>query len=144
MAQDALAFLDALHLTQVDLLGFSLGGYIAQHLTLQHPQLVRRLILAGTGAGRGEGTQDLNQTILDAASGPSSRNGLLRLFFEPTETSQAAGAAFWDRLQTRAGDRDPFLTGSGIRARTQPTLGCEKCCTRSWWRAGAMTSSSRP
>jgi pimeloyl-ACP methyl ester carboxylesterase len=69
MAQDALDFLDALGLTRVDLLGFSLGGYIAQHLTLQHPQRVRRLILAGTGPGKGEGTQDLNQTILEAASG---------------------------------------------------------------------------
>jgi pimeloyl-ACP methyl ester carboxylesterase len=116
MAQDALDFLDALHLTQVDLLGFSLGGYIAQHLTLSRPQLVRRLILAGTGAGRGQGTQDLNQTILEAASGPSSRNGLLRLFFEPTETSQAAGAAFWDRLQTRTGEHDPFLAGLGVQA----------------------------
>jgi pimeloyl-ACP methyl ester carboxylesterase len=116
MAQGALDFLDAIGLTRVDLLGFSLGGYIAQHLTLQHPQRVRRLILAGTGAGRGEGTQDLNQTILEAASGPSSRNGLLRLFFEPTATSQAAGAAFWDRLQTRTGEHDPFLTGPGVQA----------------------------
>src|SRR5207248_6341460 len=48
MAQYALDFLDTLNLTQVDLLGFSLGGYIAQHLTLRRPQLVRRLILAGT------------------------------------------------------------------------------------------------
>jgi pimeloyl-ACP methyl ester carboxylesterase len=116
MAQYALDFLDALGLTQVDLLGFSLGGYIAQHLTLQHPRRVRRLILAGTGPGKGEGTQDLNQTVLEAASGPSSRNGLLRLFFEPTETSQAAGAAFWERLQTRTGERDPFLTGRGVQA----------------------------
>ena len=116
MAQHALDFLDALGLTQVDLLGFSLGGYIAQHLTLQHPRRVRRLILAGTGAGRGEGTQDLNQTILEAASGPSSRNGLLRLFFEASETSQAAGAAFWERLQTRTGERDPFLAGPGVQA----------------------------
>src|SRR6266566_8218822 len=99
MANHALDFIDALHLTQVDLLGFSLGGYIAQHLMLSRPNLVRRLILAGTGPGKGEGTQDLNQTILDAASLPPSRNGLLQLFFEPTETSQAAGAAFWDRLQ---------------------------------------------
>ena len=116
MAQDALDFLDALGLSQVDLLGFSLGGYIAQHMTLSRPQLVRRLILAGTGPGKGEGTQDLDQVILDAASGPPSRNGLLHLFFEPTETSQAAGAAYWDRLQTRAGERDPFLTGPGIQA----------------------------
>ena len=122
MAQHALDFLDALQLRQVDLLGFSLGGYIAQHMTLSRPQLVRRLILAGTGPGKGEGTQDLNQTILDAASGPSSRNGLLRLFFEPTETSQAAGAAFLERLQTREDERDPFLTGPGVQAQLKSYL----------------------
>jgi len=116
MAHHALDFIDALHLTQVDLLGFSLGGYIAQHMTLSSPQLVRRLILAGTGPGKGEGTQDLNPTILDAASLPPSRNGQLQLFFEPTETSQAAGAAFLDRLQRRAGERDPSLTGPGVQA----------------------------
>jgi len=116
MAQYALDLLDALQLRQVDLLGFSLGGYIAQHLTLSRPNLVRRLILTGTGPGKGEGTQDLNPTILDAASSPASRNGLLQLFFEQTETSQAAGAAFWDRLQTREGERDPFLAGEGVQA----------------------------
>src|SRR5579864_4266408 len=58
MAQHALDFLDALGLSQVDLLGFSLGGYIAQHLALHRPQRFRRLILAGTGPGKGEGTQD--------------------------------------------------------------------------------------
>jgi pimeloyl-ACP methyl ester carboxylesterase len=116
MAQHALDFLDALGFRQADLLGFSLGGYIAQHLTLQHPQRVRRLILAGTGPGRGEGTQDLDQTILEAASGQASRNGLLHLFFEASATSQAAGAAFWDRLQTQTGERDPFLTGPGVQA----------------------------
>ena len=116
MAQHALDFIDALQLTQVDLLGFSLGGYIAQHLALSHPNLVRRLILAGTGPGKGEGTQDLDQTILDAASGPPSRNGLIQLFFEPSETSRAAGAAFWDRLQRREGERDPSLVGPGVQA----------------------------
>ena len=116
MAQHALDFLDALQLGQVDLLGFSLGGYIAQHLTLRHPQLVRRLILAGTGPGKGEGTQDLNPTILDAASLPPSPNGVLQLFFEPAATSQAAGAAFLQRLQRRAGERDPYLTGPGVQA----------------------------
>src|SRR6266699_7029827 len=75
MANHALDFIDALHLTQVDLLGFSLGGYIAQHLTLSRPNLVRRLILAGTGPGKGEGTQDLNQDILAVASSPPSKDG---------------------------------------------------------------------
>src|SRR5215471_6937250 len=91
----------------------------------------------GTGPGKGESTQDLNPRILDAMSGPSSRNGLLRLFFESSETSQAAGAAYWDRLQTRAGERDPFLVGTGIQVQRTALirwdrdedaayLGCEK------------------
>jgi pimeloyl-ACP methyl ester carboxylesterase len=116
MAHHAMVFIDALNLTQVDLLGFSLGGYIAQHITLSRPKLVRRLILAGTGPGKGEGTQDLNQDILAVASSPPSKDGMIALFFEQTETSQAAGAAFWDRLQTREGERDPFLTGNGVQA----------------------------
>ena len=75
MAQDALDFLDALNLTQVDLLGFSLGGYIAQHLTLSRPQLVRRLILAG----------GLAQAAARASS-PSIRRSLLRRLGLPPET----------------------------------------------------------
>lgn len=116
MAQYALDFLDALQLRQVDLLGFSLGGYIAQHLALHHPQRFRRLILAGTGPGKGEGTQDLSSAILDAAASNTSRDGLLQLFFEPTETSWAAGVAFWDRLEGREGERDLTLTGPGVQA----------------------------
>jgi pimeloyl-ACP methyl ester carboxylesterase len=75
MAQGALDFLDAIGLTRVDLLGFSLGGYIAQHLTLQHPQRVRRLILAGTGAGRGEGTQDSIRRSLKQRQGLPPETG---------------------------------------------------------------------
>jgi pimeloyl-ACP methyl ester carboxylesterase len=116
MAERTLDLVDALGLGKVDLLGFSLGGYIAQRLTLSHPQRVRRLILAGTGPGKGEGTQDLSPSILDAMSGPSSREGLLRLFFEPSAASQRAGAAYWERLQGRQGERDPFLVGPGIQA----------------------------
>jgi len=116
MAPHAIALIGMLNLTQVDLLGFSLGGYIAQHITLSRPRLVRRLILAGTGPGKGEGTQDLNQAILEAASGPPSEKGTDSLFFEHTDTSQAAGAAYWDRIQTREGERDPFLAGPGVQA----------------------------
>jgi pimeloyl-ACP methyl ester carboxylesterase len=116
MAHCAVGFLDALGLAQIDLLGFSLGGYIAQQLVLNHPERVRRLILAGMGPGKGEDTQDLSPAIFDAMSGPGSRDGYLRVFFGPTETSQVAGAAVWERLQQREGDRDPFLEGPGIQA----------------------------
>jgi pimeloyl-ACP methyl ester carboxylesterase len=55
MAHDAMRFLDALHLPEIDLLGFSLGGFVAQELTLIRARLVRRLVLAGTGPQGGQG-----------------------------------------------------------------------------------------
>src|SRR5205814_9688755 len=55
MAQDAVAFIRALGLEQVDLLGFSMGGFIAQVIAQEEPQLVRKIILAGTGPAGGEG-----------------------------------------------------------------------------------------
>lgn len=125
MARHALGLFDILGLERVDLLAFSLGDYIAQHLVLQQPQRVRRLILAGTGPGKGDGTQDLSPTILDAMSGPSSREGLLRLFFEPSAASQAAGAAYWERLQGRQGERDPVLDGPGIQAQRAALTRCD-------------------
>jgi pimeloyl-ACP methyl ester carboxylesterase len=56
MAANAIAFIKALGLSQVDVLGFSLGGLVAQELTLAAPELVRRLVLVGTGPRSGEGT----------------------------------------------------------------------------------------
>jgi pimeloyl-ACP methyl ester carboxylesterase len=58
MAEHAADFVGALGLSQIDLLGFSIGGYIAQTLTVRHPELIRRLILAGTGQRAGEPPQD--------------------------------------------------------------------------------------
>src|SRR6202163_3919051 len=58
MARDALAFIDALGLKQIDLLGFSLGGYVAQELVLLRPRVVRRLVLAGTAP---QGGPDLHR-----------------------------------------------------------------------------------
>src|SRR5690242_5549808 len=61
MARDARVFIDALGLEQIDLLGFSLGGFVAQQLTLEHPKQVRRLVLVGTGPRSGEGMATLPQ-----------------------------------------------------------------------------------
>ena len=144
LARDVLAFIDALHLTSIDLLGFSLGGFVAQEVVLLRPRLVRRLILAGTGP---EGGRDMHawseevrshayQDVQDAAD-------VVCLFFAPTETSQAKGKEFVERIFTREQDRDEIpapavrdaqaeaITGWGIPdtgklARlagiTQPTL----------------------
>jgi pimeloyl-ACP methyl ester carboxylesterase len=114
MAQDVVAFLEALEIPEVDLLGFSLGGMVAQVLLLDHPQLVRRAILAGTGAA---GARDMFSPEVTAAATryPSDAKSLLFLFFEPTPTSQAAGGRYLKRMTTRS-DREPATTEQVMRA----------------------------
>ncbi len=90
MATRAVGFIRALGLTQVDLMGFSLGGFIAQVIAAEHPQLVRRVILAGTGPEGGVGIDKLPQ-VLGEAQTHSPKELRLYLFFDQTETSQAAG-----------------------------------------------------
>lgn len=110
MARHAADFLQVIGFEQVDLLGFSIGGYIAQSLVLQSPGLVRRLILAGTGPRAGEPSTDPKYpeyaASRDPATGESGLDAFLYLFFDPSETSQAAGRAFWKRRHLRKTDVD--------------------------------------
>ena len=69
MARDAIAFIRALGFDQVDLLGFSLGGMVAQVIAQEEPQLVRKLILAGTGPAGGEGIDKVTQITIRTCSG---------------------------------------------------------------------------
>ena len=107
MARDALAFIDALGLEQIDLLGFSLGGYVAQELVLLRPRLVRRLVLAGTAP---QGGPDLHRWSDDvyalATPDEPTAPDLLRLFFSDTEQSRAKGMESIGRLNQREVDRD--------------------------------------
>jgi len=107
MAHDALAFIDALGLRTLDILGFCLGGFVAQELTLIRPQLVRRLVLAGTGPQGGEQMHGFTVDVLEAAT-PDEPTGedFVYLFFERTPTSVGRGWAFVDRIFARADDRD--------------------------------------
>src|SRR3979490_3380587 len=96
MAVNAAAFIRALGLARVDVLGFSLGGLVAQALTLAEPGLVRRLILVGTGPRGGEGMATLTPEA-KAVFGSTYANPddmWLGVFFTPTEASRAAGRAF--------------------------------------------------
>ncbi|MCG7205577.1 alpha/beta fold hydrolase [Streptomyces arenae] len=108
MAYDAIAFLDAVELRRFDLLGFSLGGFVAQEIALFRPWQVRRLVLAGTAP---RGGRDIHQytagAIREAAldDAPSAAN-LLTLFFEKSASSQARGVEFLKRLGLRTADRD--------------------------------------
>jgi pimeloyl-ACP methyl ester carboxylesterase len=121
MATDALHFTDALGLKHIDLLGFSIGGMVAQQIVLDRPTLVRYLILAGTAPKGGEridiGTVPPSSEVLSDKS-LSHLDIELRLFFAPTETSQAAGRAFWDRKNWRKADRDPVSSPEVAKAQT--------------------------
>ena len=111
MARDAADFVSALGLTEVDLFGFSIGGYVAQSLAFQNPKVVRRLLLAGTGPRGGEPPQDPSvpqyATSTNPRTGESPLEAFLYLFFSPSERSQAAGRAFWERRHLRRNDVDP-------------------------------------
>ena len=112
MGANAIAFIKALGLKQVDVLGLSIGGFVAQEITLQAPDLVRRLVLVGTGPRSGEsmdtGTPEGKQIFGATYEHP---DGLwLRVHFTPSAVSQAAGRKFLQRFRLRAKGRDPEVT----------------------------------
>jgi pimeloyl-ACP methyl ester carboxylesterase len=109
MGANAIGFIKALKLTKVDVLGFSIGGFVAQEITLQAPDLVRRLILVGTGPRGGEGMGSLTpeaQQIFSATYDPPDHLWLA-VHFTPSEASQAAGREFLQRFRRRINSRDP-------------------------------------
>jgi pimeloyl-ACP methyl ester carboxylesterase len=114
--QSIVTFVNALGLKQVDLLGFSLGGFVAQQVVLETPDLIRRIVLAGTGPQGGEGMDTFSPKVAEHATQeiPVVEN-FLYLFFSPSEESQAAGRAFWERRHTRA-DQDIPSSTAAMRA----------------------------
>jgi pimeloyl-ACP methyl ester carboxylesterase len=109
MGADAVAFIKALGLTKVDVLGFSIGGFVAQEITLQAPGLVRRLVLVGTGPRGGKNMATLTpeaQQIFGATYDPPDELWL-KVHFTESDASQAAGREFLTRFRRRTGNRDP-------------------------------------
>ena len=111
MAQDAVAFMRALGLEQVDLLGFSMGGMIAQLIADAHPQLVRKVILAGTGPAGGVGiTKVTRLSHLDTLRGLLTLQDPKQfLFFTRTPAGRRAGKEFLARLKERTEHRDKAI-----------------------------------
>ena len=103
MTQDCVAFCGELGLKAIHIVGFSLGGMIAQQLALDHPHLVQRLILLGTGPLGGEG---LTFTDLSPEEQADPVAFLLGALFSPSEASQAAGREYVKRFESRKEDRD--------------------------------------
>ena len=112
MATDAVTFIRALGLDQVDLLGFSMGGMIAQVIAQDQPQLVRKLILAGTGPAGGEGIDKVTRiSNLDTIRGLLTFTDPKQfLFFTRTPTGRRAGKEFLARLKERTHNRDEAIS----------------------------------
>lgn len=118
MAADAIAFIKAMGLQQVDIFGFSMGGMVAQEIVLMEPGLVRRLILTGTGPAGGEGISNVARvTYYDMLRGWLTRQDPKQfLFFTRTPSGILAGKAFLQRLKERTGDRDKEITVAALQA----------------------------
>jgi pimeloyl-ACP methyl ester carboxylesterase len=118
MADDAIAFLQALGFEQVDLLGFSLGGFVSQMIVTKEPQLVRKLVLAGTGPAGGAGVGEITSRLLgDTLHGLLTvRDPKRYLFFTRTPNGKAAAAAYMNRLTERTEDRVKRTSVRGVAA----------------------------
>src|SRR6266446_3795480 len=112
MGASAVAFIKALRLTKVDVLGFSIGGMVAQEIALQAPDLVRQLILVGTGPRGGQGMESLTQAAgrLFGATYDPPESVWLAVKFSPSAAGQAAGREFLKRKHLRQEGRDPEVS----------------------------------
>src|SRR5438105_2569975 len=118
MARDAASMIDALGLTQVDLFGFSMGGFVAQQIAVNRHVLVRRLILVGTGPRGGEGMAQLDPDVAPLFGKVYDPQDLmwLPIFFSPSEKSQAAGRRFLERIRARTENRDVPVSEATVAA----------------------------
>jgi pimeloyl-ACP methyl ester carboxylesterase len=108
MARDAASLIDALDLGLVDLFGFSMGGFVAQQIAVDRPELVRRLVLVGTGPRGGDGMGQLAPDVAPLFGKAYDPQDLmwLPIFFSASDESQAAGRRFLERIRARTEDRD--------------------------------------
>jgi len=111
MARDAIAFIDAIGLTQVDLLGFSIGSFIAQQIALTRPGIVRRLVLASSAPQGAAGMHGWAPEVIGAIGTPqTSPDAYLDVFFARSEASRQAGKEAMQRIFARTEDRDTSTT----------------------------------
>jgi pimeloyl-ACP methyl ester carboxylesterase len=121
MAVDAIAFIKAMGFQKVDLLGFSLGGMVAQEVVLKEPELVRKMVLAGTGPAGGEGISTVaGVTFYDMLRGFfTGQDAKQFLFFTRSPSGIEAGKAFLARLKERTEDRDTEITVGAFLAQLE-------------------------
>jgi pimeloyl-ACP methyl ester carboxylesterase len=111
MAHDVIAFVDAMGFKKVDLLGFSLGSFVAQEIALIRPDLLRRLVLASSAPQGAAGMHGWAPEVIGAVGAPETKpEGYLSVFFAATETSREAGQQAAARIFGARTDRDDATT----------------------------------
>ena len=111
MAHGAIAFLEAMEFQRVDLLGFSIGSFVAQEIALIRPDLLRRLVLASSAPQGAVGMHGWAPEVIDAVGAPEPNpQGYLEVFFAPTTTSREAGQQTAGRIFGQTADRDEATT----------------------------------
>jgi pimeloyl-ACP methyl ester carboxylesterase len=111
MAHDAIAFLEAMNFQQVDLLGFSLGSFVAQEIALIRPDLLRRVVLASSAPQGASGMHGWAPDVIGAVGTPeTSPHGYISVFFAPTATSREAGQQAAGRIFGRTSGQDEPTT----------------------------------
>ena len=123
MASVAVKLLASINVDKADIMGFSMGGGVAQRIGFEYPQVVNKLILAGTQSAIGEGVALPPREVLESAGAsndqPPTEQDMMNLFFYPSETSLAIGKSWWKRIQERqvqGEDRKGFVVGIGAQS----------------------------
>jgi len=129
MTKHCVDFCRALDLRNIDVVGFSLGGMIAQQLAFEYPDMVRRMILMGTGPRGGEG-MTFTELSTDLLADPVAL--LMSSFFTASNSSKAAGQAYIERLKLRVTDRDAPVS--------MMAAGAQLAAIREW---GSISSADR-
>ncbi len=137
LAEGLLEFVDALGLRQVDLLGWSMGGYVVQAATLKRPELVRRLIVAGSGPGKVPDMPAAPDKVWQLAGKPvNDDEDFLYLFFPETDEARKAGLASLRRLDTRLTDSHAAVAPEAVDAQR---AAISSFGTSVWDRLGELT-----
>ncbi|AZA83152.1 alpha/beta hydrolase [Chryseobacterium lactis] len=121
MADDAIDFIQTLNLNKVNIMGFSMGGFVAQRLVLTNPSLINKVILTGTGPQGAIGLSNL-PNIIAGTAGLSPEASFLKFGFTESATSIAAGKASFARIQLRTHERDLPLSDASSNSQFTAVL----------------------
>ena len=141
MSIDAIAFIKALGYSKVDILGFSMGGFIAQEIVETQPQLVNKLILVGTGPQGSEGLSDVGNKISSIAN-LDPQEQFLQSLFAPSEQSRQLGKEAFARISAKKEGRDLPLSQDAFVAELTAVLGWAQPDSIAFARAKNVTTQT--